>query len=315
MFVLAIIAGSIALIVFAIGGAVRVSEGSGGDHYGSNVANILGGILVASGVLFTILSSFFTQDVGQASVLRDWGGNIVGEAVTTPGSHSKAPWVDTITFDVRNQRVVYTGGDSKGDNSGGSADGPQITVQDADGVTSNIDITVTYSIDPSAVVSIYKQYLNEDNLRAKLIFNDIRSLTRTVPGSYSTIELLTNREQIAGAIRDKLETKWADDGLIVDDVALQEIRPPQSVVDSYAAAAQAKINVETEQAKLEATQVSAQQKVVQAQAEADANAILNASLTSAILQQRYLDTLKELATAGNLVVVPEGFNGLVNVGK
>ncbi len=52
---------------------------------------------------------------------------------------------------------------------------------------------------------------------------------------------------------------------------------------------------------------------MQAQAEADANAILAASLTPAILQQRYLDTLKELAQAGNLVVVPEGFSGLVNV--
>ena len=68
-------------------------------------------------------------------------------------------------------------------------------------------------------------------------------------------------------------------------------------------------------AELEATQVSAQQKVVQAQAEADANAILNGSLTDNILQQRYLDTLKELAAAGNLVVVPDGFSGLVNVQK
>lgn len=73
--------------------------------------------------------------------------------------------------------------------------------------------------------------------------------------------------------------------------------------------------MQTEQAKLEASKVSAQQKVVQAQAEADANATLNGSLTEAILQQRYLDTLKELAAAGNLVVVPEGFNGLLNVGR
>ncbi len=84
---------------------------------------------------------------------------------------------------------------------------------------------------------------------------------------------------------------------------------------AYAAAQEAQINVQTEQAKLEAVQISAQQKVVQAQAEADANAILNASLTSAILQQRYLDTLKELAAAGNLVIVPEGFSGLVNVAR
>ena len=311
MFVAAIVTGVIALLL--LGSMLFVPARNEWDTPVRGIVGAIAALFVVLGILFTILSSFFSQDVGQSTVLRDWGGNIVGEAVTEPGVHSKAPWVDTVTFDVRNQRVVYTGGDSVGDNSGGTADGPQITVQDASGVTSNIDITVTYSIDPTKVVDIYKQYLNEEGLKSKLIFNDIRSIVRTVPGDYSTLEMLTNREEIANAIRMKLEKKWDSAGLIVNDVALQEIRPPQSVVDSYAAAAQAKINVETEQAKLEATQVSAQQKVVQAQAEADANAILNASLTSAILQQRYLDTLKELAAAGNLVVVPEGFNGLINV--
>jgi regulator of protease activity HflC (stomatin/prohibitin superfamily) len=120
---------------------------------------------------------------------------------------------------------------------------------------------------------------------------------------------------VQDAILEALEARWDNDGIIVEDVALQEIRYGESVTAAYAAAQEAQINVQTETAKLEAAKVSAQQKVVQAQAEADANAILNASLTPAILQQRYLDTLKELAAAGNLVIVPEGFNGLVNVAR
>ena len=127
--------------------------------------------------------------------------------------------------------------------------------------------------------------------------------------------MLTDRNAVQDAIQTALEARWKDDGIIVEDVALQEIRYGEQVTAAYAAAQEAQINVETEQAKLEAIKVSAQQKIVQAQAEADANAILAASLTPAILQQRYLDTLKELAAAGNLVVVPEGFNGLVNVAK
>jgi len=126
--------------------------------------------------------------------------------------------------------------------------------------------------------------------------------------------MLTDRNAVQDAILDALEARWADDGIIVEDVALQEIRYGESVTAAYAAAQEAQINVQTEQAKLEAVQISAQQKVVQAQAEADANAILNASLTPAILQQRYLDTLRELAAAGNLVIVPDGFGGIVNVG-
>lgn len=247
-------------------------------------------------------------------MLRDWTGVIVGYE-TASGLHPKAPWVDVVTFDVRNQRAVFVSEQEpgQGDNIGGAPDGPQITVQDAEGVTANIDIAVRYSLDPDAVIDIYSAYYNEENLRTRLIFNDIRSVVRSVPGRFTTIEMLTDRNSVQQDILEALQTRWKDDGIIVEDVALQEIRYGEQVTNAYAAAQEAQINVETEQAKLEAAKVSAQQKVVQAQAEADANAILAASLTPAILQQRYLDTLKELAQAGNLVVVPEGFNGLVNV--
>lgn len=266
------------------------------------------------GGLFWFLGSFYVQDPGQANVLRAWDGTIVGTE-TAEGWHWKAPWVDTITFDVRNQRLVYTGGDSKGDNNGGDADGSQITVQDSNGVSSNVDIAVRYSIAPSAVADIYREYRDEASLVSKLIANDIRSVTRSAANGFDTLELLGSRAEYEAAVRTALEQRWADDGIVVDDVALQEIRPPKSVVEAYAAAQSAEANVITEENNLKAIEVSAQQKVVQAQAEADANAILAASLTGPILQQRYLDTLKELAAKGNLVVVPEGFNGLVNVGQ
>lgn len=280
------------------------------------IALILTALFGFLAALFLILSTFFAQDPGQATVVRNWSGALEGEPATTEGWHTKVPWTDTFTFDIRNQRVIFVGGegsDSKGDNAGGEANGPQITVQDSDGVSSNIDITVTYSINPSAVADIYRTYRDADGLRANRLFNDIRSIVRSVPGHYTTLELLTERDKLQNEIREKLESKWEDLGIVVNDVALQEIRPPASVVESYATAQQAQIDVEKAKAQLESATVSAQQKVVQAQAEADANAILNASLTAAILQQRYLDTLKELAAAGNLVVVPEGFNGLVQV--
>lgn len=281
------------------------------NHY----TRVGAGGLIGLSILFAILGSFFTQDVGQSSVLRDWTGNIVGQEPAS-GFHWKAPWVDVVTFDIRNQRVVYAGKTGEqSDNSGGTADGAQITVQDKEGVSSNIDIAIRYSIKPDSVIDIYSQYKTEENLQTRLIFNDIRSVVRSVPGKFTTLALLTDRDAVQSAIREALEAKWEKEGIIVDDVALQEIRPPEAVRDSYAAAQQAQIDVSKEQANLEAATVSAQQKVVQAQAEADANALLASSLTPAILQQRYLDTLKELAKAGNLVVVPEGFNGLVNVSK
>lgn len=205
MFILAIIfafIGIIALIVAASNAKARVvasGDTPNGSAFrrGTNVTISRAARWAAAGlfflaIVFTLFSSFFRQDVGQANVLRDWTGNIVGTE-TASGLHPKAPWVDVVTFDVRNQRAVFVSEQEpgEGDNVGGAPDGPQITVQDAEGVTANIDIAIRYSIDPAAVSDIYSAYYNEDNLKTRLIFNDIRSVVRSVPGRFSTIDMLT----------------------------------------------------------------------------------------------------------------------------
>jgi regulator of protease activity HflC (stomatin/prohibitin superfamily) len=313
MFILAIILVIIAITTFVIARRYSARATTTGSRLTSRIASGIAALLFVFGLAALFGSTFYTQDVGEAKVLKDWTGNIVGEDVT-PGADFKAPWVDVVDFDIRNQIAAYVG-DGYNDYNGSVPTGPQITVQDKEGVTANLDIVVIYSIKPDSVTEIYSQYLNQENFRARLIEQDIRSVVRNVPAKYGTLELLNGREQASNDIKTALERRWQSAGVIVESVSLQEIRYSDEVKARFDAAQAARIEVEKAKAELEATQVSAQQKVVQAQAEADANAILNDSLTTRILQQRYLDTLKELAASGNLVVVPEGFNGLVNVGK
>ena len=312
MFILAILLAIVAGITFVVASRLRHAASEGNtSRLSATVTGGAGALLLAFSLAAFFGSTFYTQDVGEAKVLKDWTGNIVGEDVT-PGADFKAPWVDVVDFDIRNQIAAYIG-DGYDDYNGSVPNGPQITVQDKEGVTANLDIVVIYSIDPDSVTEIYSQYLNQENFVARLIEQDIRSVVRNVPAKYGTLELLNGREQASNDIKIALEKRWQSAGVIVESVSLQEIRYSDEVKARFDAAQAARIEVEKAKAELEATQVSAQQKVVQAQAEADANAILDSSLTTAILQQRYLDTLKELAAAGNLVVVPEGFNGLVNV--
>jgi len=249
--------------------------------------------------------------VGMAVVEKDITGNVVGQS-NSSGWHWKTPWVNTVEFSIRNQPVTFlTPQKDSQEGDGYRADGPQITVQDADGVSSNIDINVRYSIKADAVTKIYTEYKDEDTFKSAFIFQDIRSIVRAVPNEFSTIDLLTNRSAVEQAIQKALETRWESAGVTVDSISLQEIRPPSSVVKSYADAQQAQINVTKEQSNLDAAEVSAQQKVVQAKAEADANALLNSSLTPSILQQRYLDTLAKLAQAGNLVITDGSGSGVL----
>lgn len=317
MLVTSIILGVIGLILFALSFTFTAHmEDSRGnkldeiDRSPNLLVRGIGIVLLLIGAVFFFLGSFYTQDVGTAVVERDITGNVVGQS-NSSGWHWKAPWVNTVEFSIRNQPVTFlTPQEGERDGDGYRADGPQITVQDADGVSSNIDVNVRYSIKPSAVTDIYTQYKDESTFKSAFIFQDIRAVVRAVPNKFSTIDLLTNRTAVEEGITKALEARWAEAGVLVDSISLQEIRPPKSVVESYADAQKAQINVTKEQSNLDAAQVSARQKVVQAQAEADANAILNGSLTPNILQQRYLDTLGKLAAEGNLVIT-DGTNSQV----
>jgi regulator of protease activity HflC (stomatin/prohibitin superfamily) len=261
------------------------------DKAPARLARLVSAGVAGLGILSLLFGSFYTQDAGEANV-------------------------DTVTLNIRNQPVVYAGPEGEqSDQAGGVANGPQITVTDADGVTSNIDISLRYSIRPGSVTDIYEDFGSEENFKKSFIEQDVRSVVRQVPNGYTTLDLITKRAEVENKILEALEKRWEDDGVTVTSISLQEIRLPDSVKESYAEAQKAEISVSAEESKLAAEEVKAQQKVVNAKAEADANALLNQSLTPQILQQRYLDTLKELAAKGNLVVVPEGFNGLVNVSK
>lgn len=301
LFILAVILGVIAIISLA---ALIFAD----DKVGPGV--LLAGSTIVSLVL-GFSSMVYTNDEGQAKVLRSWTGEVQGQVVS-PGFGFKAPWQAALTYDIRNQQVIFaspTGEGSDGDN------GPQITVQDREGVSANIDITVRYSIKPDAVSDIYKRYGTQENFVAKFIENDIRAAVRTVPTTYNTLELLNSRGQVELDITDYLESRWDQHGVQVETVSLQEIRYGEAVKERFDMAQTARIEVEKAQAELEAAEVSAQQKVVQAEAEAEANRILTESLTDKVLSQRYLDTLREVGDQGNLIVVPEGLNGILNLQK
>lgn len=299
LFILSIILGVVALVALA---ALLFAEEKAGAAIVTAVALV--GALASGGAAMT-----YTNDEGQAKVLRSWTGEVQGQ-VTSPGFGWKAPWQSALTYDIRNQQVLFAS--PKGEGVEG-VNGPQITVQDREGVSANIDITVRYSIKPDSVTDIYKRYGSQENFVSRFIENDIRAAVRTVPASYNTLELLNSRADVEVDITDYLKTRWDEHGVQVETVSLQEIRYSEEVKARFDAAQSARIEVEKAQAELEATEVSAQQKVVQAEAEAKANDILTKSLTEQVLTQRYLDTLQQVGKDGNLVVVPDGFNGILDL--
>lgn len=264
------------------------------------------GIIV--GVVMIFFSSIYTQEVGEAMVIKNADGTIAREDIT-PGMEMKAPWQDTVSFDIKGQQALFKG-NGQGTSDGEKVDRPEITVSTSDKVPSNVDIAVRYSIAPDKVSEIYTIYKTEEALFQRLISQDISSVVKDSAQSFTVDTLIADRTAYSKAITDNLKTRWEKQGIIVDTVALQTVRPPQSILDRINASQVAQQGLVQAQANTKVKEEEARQRVIEAQGVADANRVTNESLTDKILQNKYIDAL---ANSKGLVVVPNGSTPMVTV--
>lgn len=286
------------------------------DEYTRNYVGwfkIISVAIIILGLSNVVSQCFYTQDAGDVKVLRDFGGNIAGSSSDT-GIHLKAPWQDVITYDIRNNVISFVA-DGEESFDGGSANGPQVTINDAGGASANIDIQVNYSLNPDNAIQIYQDYGTQENFVRSIAAVDMRAIPREVAGQFDTITILTNRGELTQAIQDRLTEKWATYGLNVEQVSIQEVRYSEDIVNKYSEAQQAEIERQTAVNKQETAKVNAETAVIEAQGTAEANDVLSQSLTDEVLQQKYIDALREIGANGNLVVVSEGSQPLVRANK
>ena len=267
------------------------------------------GVILAFSLVFAGSQCIYTQDIGEAVVLRNFGGSLAGYT-TEAGIHFKAPWQDALDWDIRNRLInFYRDAEYSYDN--GSYNGATVTINDSSGTKADCDVQVIYSINPDAVEQLYADYGTQEAYVASYVSNDVRQTTRDCAGQFTTIQLLTDKETFAKSIQDTLSKRWAESGVVVESVSVQDIRYADSITEAYANAQSAQVEQQRAENEKETARIEGDTKVIEAQKEAEANQTLTQSLTPEVLQQQYIEALKSAADNGSLIVVPEGSQPIV----
>lgn len=155
---------------------------------------------------------------------------------------------------------------------------------------------------------MYTDYQKQENFVQIVAVNNVRDAARNCSGKFTTLEMLTNREKFAQAIFDKLSPEWEALGLHVSEVNVQDIRYSSEIVEAYNSAQKTEISKQNAVNEQEAEKVKIETQILKAQGEAEANEIRSKSLTPEILQQEYIEALKNGQT---IYVVPEGGSTVV----
>lgn len=172
-----------------------------------------------------------------------------------------------------------------------------------DGSVFSFDPTVMMHLKPNAAAEVFKKYRKDmgDILEVTLV-PIIQDAFKEEINIRTDNELISDQTSFQNAIEERLKTELAKENFIVTKVSTG-IKYPDALVKAINdknVAIQKKAEVENQVAVAEA---EAKKKIIEAQAEKEANALRTVALTPAVLQQMWIEkwdgTVPTVITNGN----------------
>jgi regulator of protease activity HflC (stomatin/prohibitin superfamily) len=166
-----------------------------------------------------------------------------------------------------------------------------ITMQTSEGLSITTAVGITYSIRPENVVKVFQKYrMGVQEITNTFLRNMVRDAMNQI-ASTMTIEQLygSNKEDFISKVNTIVKQEAVEDGIDIDKVYLiGSFDLPPTVVDSINAKIQATQNAMRVENEIATAKAEAQKTIIQAQAQAEANNIVNKSLTAEFIQYQAL---------------------------
>ncbi len=242
-------------------------------------------ILLIVALVFVMKSSI-TIKAGEAGVLfRTFGGGVKTDKTYGEGFHVLAPWNKMVVYPTRQQEIME-----------------KMRVLSSNGLDITVEISTWFQLEELKIPSLHKEkgrgYL--DNI----VKPAIRSATRSVIGRYTPEEIYsTKRDVIQTEIYEETKVILGRQYIQTNEVLVRDITLPTTIKDAI----ENKLKYEQEsleyEFKLQKETKEAQRIKIAAEGKAEANRILNASLTPNILKEKGIEATLELAKSPNSKVV------------
>jgi regulator of protease activity HflC (stomatin/prohibitin superfamily) len=247
-------------------------------------------------LIILIAKSSVTISSGHVGVLYETFGNgvVTDEPPLGEGFHIIAPWNRVFVYEVRQQELSE-----------------KMQVLSSNGLEIKLDASAWYQPVSTDVAKLHQEK-GEDYLQ-RVIQPAIRSAARSVVGRYTPEQLYsTKRDAIQEEIFEETKKILDRQYIQLNEILVRDVTLPDAIKDAI----ERKLRQEQEsleyEFRLEKATKEAQKVRIEAQGKADANAILSASLTDKVLQDKGIDATLELAKSPNakVVIVGSGDSGL-----
>jgi regulator of protease activity HflC (stomatin/prohibitin superfamily) len=228
-------------------------------------------IAVAVLVLLVLWSSFVTIGPGERGVLMTFGA--VQHGVLAPGLHMKIPLVQTVKrMNVQIQK-------SQTQETAASRD-----LQD---VTS--EVAVNWAINPLDAEWVYERLGDESQLADKVIAPIVSNAVKAVAAHYDAEQLVEKRDQVRDEIQQQIVVALTQYKVQVQGVNITNFQFSQDYSHAIEQKQVAQQRAQQAEYDLARVKVQAQQEVAQAEGQAQAQKLLQSTLTPQIIQLKAVE--------------------------
>ena len=186
-----------------------------------------------------------------------------------------------------------------------------LSVQTADAQFMSMIINVKYQVSNKDAFKVYKGYKTLDALNQNIIANYAQSALSEVCTQYNIIDILgEKRNEVVQKTSELLAEMYTAEGVTLKGLTIKDMDAGEEIENAIKQEAVAKKEVETaEQNRLKAEK-EAETKLIEAQGEANANAVKTSQLTKEILTEQWIEKWN-----GELPSVTDGNGVMIDMGS
>lgn len=248
---------------------------------------------------------------GNVGVVIHRGGGGVDDEVLPNGIHMVNPFATGVSeYPVSMQTLVLTKDPHEG---GDGSEDESITVNTVEGQPINMDVSLSYTLDPIKVPVLYQTFRQSlDHISYGYVRQSVRAAMQEVIGQDSVSTLLgRDKGKMMASIQTAIQARLLRYGFMVQQFTVNEIRPPKGIIDAINARNEAQQHAYTAQNKLQSTIIEARGDSIRAMGTANANRLLAQSITPS-----YIEYLRVNKWDGHMpsVVTGSGNGLMLNVG-
>jgi regulator of protease activity HflC (stomatin/prohibitin superfamily) len=268
---------------------------------------------MGGGIYATLKSTLFTNQQQQQVLITRFGKHI--RTVTEAGLSAKIPFIDKIAHRV-GMDVVQSS--------------ENLETKTKDDLFVKLPISVQYEVSDSALFKFKNRNAVENMMKL------VSAAVRTAAANKQFQELYTDRDELSGEVITQVANQVKDFGINILRVIIDEPTAPGQVQEAFN-----KVRASERLRAAAENEAAANRIMVVAKSEADAEAQANAGKGAAdfrkailegykaqiaelttgdnplpiesaihmVMQSMTLDTLREVADKGNVVIVPQDFGG------